>query len=93
MVADHASDKKNGGRSEKSVLEMISPYPNVSAFRFGNWFWNGCYEKSKEERDKLIDMMLAPDFDVEDLRGVNFNKIDTKERDFCSLGKWRREGC
>jgi hypothetical protein len=55
---------------------MISPYPNVSAFRFGNWFWNGSYKKSKEERDKLIDMMLAPDFDVEDLRGVNFNKID-----------------
>jgi hypothetical protein len=69
MVADHASDNKNSGKLEKSVLEMISPYPNVSAFRFGNWFWNGSYKKSKEERDKLIDMMLAPDFDVEDLRG------------------------
>jgi hypothetical protein len=57
---------------------MISPYPNVSAFQFGNWFWNGSYKKSKEEWDKLIDMMLAPDFDVEDLRGVNFNKIDTE---------------
>jgi hypothetical protein len=58
---------------------MISPYPNVSAFRFGNWFWNGSYKKSKEEGDKLIiDMMLAPDFDVEDLRGVNFNEIDTE---------------
>ncbi|KIM71648.1 hypothetical protein PILCRDRAFT_804839 [Piloderma croceum F 1598] len=67
MVADHASDKKNGGSLEKSVLEMISPYPNVSTFQFGNWFWNGSYKKSKEEWDKLIDTMLAPDFDVEDL--------------------------
>ena len=58
MVADHASNKKNGGKSEKSVLEMISPYPNVSAFRLGNWFWNGSYKKSKDERDKLINMML-----------------------------------
>jgi hypothetical protein len=74
MVADHASDEKNGGRLEKSVLEMISPYPNVSAFQFGNWFWNGCYKKSKEERDKLIDMMLAPDFDVEDIARSQFQQ-------------------
>jgi len=46
MVADHASDNKNSGKLEKSVLEMISPYPNVSTFWFGNWFWNGSYKKS-----------------------------------------------
>jgi hypothetical protein len=76
MVAGHVGDKRNVGKSEKSVLEIISPYPNVSAFRFGNWFWNGSQKKSKEEQDKLINMLSAPDFDVEDLQGVNFNKID-----------------
>lgn len=75
MVAD-VGDTMNAGRSEKTVDEIISPYPNMSSFRFANWFWNGGLKKSKIERGKLLDILLAPDFDVEDLRGVNFDKID-----------------
>ena len=78
MVVDHASNKMNSGKLEKSVLEMISPYLNVSAFWFENWFWNGSYKKLKDKQDKLIDMVLAPDFDVEDLWGVNCNKINAE---------------
>ena len=75
MIAD-VGDKTNAGRSKKTVNEIISPYPNMSSFRFANWFWNGGHKKSKIERGKLLNTLLAPDFDVEDLRGVNFDKID-----------------
>jgi hypothetical protein len=75
MVAD-VGDKRNTGRSEKTVNEIISPYPNMSSFRFAIWFWNGGHKKSKIERGKVLATLLAPCFDVEDLRGVNFDKID-----------------
>jgi hypothetical protein len=74
MVAD-VGDKTSSGGSEKTVNEIISPYLNTSSFRFANWFWNGGHKKLKIERGKLLDTSLAPDFDVEDLRGVNFDKI------------------
>ena len=75
MVADHASDERNSGKLEKSVYEIISPYLNVSVFWFGNWFWNGSYKKLEDKWDKLLDMVLAPDFNIEDLRGVNLTKL------------------
>ena len=77
MAAD-GGHKTSFARSEKTVNEIISSYLNMSLFRFAIWFWNGGHKKSKIKWDKLLDPLLAPDFDfdVEDLRGVNFNKID-----------------
>jgi len=66
MVAD-VGNKTNTGGSEKTVNEIISPYPNMSSFQFANWFWNGGHKKSKIEWGKLLDTLLAPDFDGEDL--------------------------
>ena len=77
MVAD-VGDETNARRSRKTVNETISPDPNMSSLRFANWFWNGGHKKSKIERSKLLNTLLAPDFDVEDLRVVNFDKIDTE---------------
>jgi len=92
MVAD-VSDKMNAARLEKTINETISPYPNMSSFRFANWFWNGGHKKSKIERGKLLDTLLAPDFDVEDLRGVNFDKIDMKlANDPEGTGSWIMAG-
>jgi hypothetical protein len=75
MVAD-GGHKTSSARLEKTVNKIISPYLNMSLFQFAIWFWNGGHKKSKIEWDKLFDTLLAPDFDVEDLRGVNFDKID-----------------
>jgi hypothetical protein len=74
MVADVGNKTSTG----KTLNEIISPYPNMSSFRFANWFWNGSHKKSKIERGNLLNTLLAPDFDVEELRGVNFDKIDTE---------------
>lgn len=54
------------------------PYPNLSSFLFGRWFW-GHENKSKEDRDRLLkDVLFHPNFVLEDIRNVNFNKIDAK---------------
>ncbi|KAH7924391.1 hypothetical protein BV22DRAFT_1195981 [Leucogyrophana mollusca] len=61
----------------KSVADIISPYPNLSSFLLNRWFWNGGAMKSRADRKSLLkDVVLHPDFKSEDLRDVNFEKID-----------------
>ncbi|KAI8973085.1 hypothetical protein BD414DRAFT_425210 [Trametes punicea] len=56
---------------------LIEPYPNMSAYLFGRWFWNGTATKSDADRmDLLENCILHPDFDPDDLRGLNWKKID-----------------
>ncbi|KAG1784624.1 uncharacterized protein HD556DRAFT_1280298 [Suillus plorans] len=62
--------------TDKSISDIISPYPNENAFNFGRWYWNTT-RQSKSTRQELLDnVILHPGFDPEDLRGVNFDKID-----------------
>lgn len=54
------------------------PYPNLSSFLFGNWFW-ARENKSRVDRDKLLsEVLLRPEFSLNDLRGVNFKSIDNQ---------------
>lgn len=54
------------------------PYPNISAFLFGGWFW-GHKNESRIDRDHLIkDVLFHRSFRLEELRGVNFKAIDAK---------------
>ncbi|KAF7971982.1 hypothetical protein HWV62_19325 [Athelia sp. TMB] len=83
LVADNVGnleptrDDSPPEQKKRSLLDIIFPYPNMSAFRLNRWFWNGSYKKSQLERDKLLDdVILQPDFDPNDLRGVDFGKLD-----------------
>ncbi|KIO28564.1 hypothetical protein M407DRAFT_22299 [Tulasnella calospora MUT 4182] len=53
------------------------PYPKFSSFLLGRWFWSG-EKKSQEDRAHLLDVLLHPDFRLDDIRGVGFNSIDKK---------------
>lgn len=43
---------------------------------FNNWFWNGGGTKTRDDRQSLVDTILNPDFVPEDLRGINWRKLD-----------------
>ncbi|KAI0357196.1 hypothetical protein OH77DRAFT_141434 [Trametes cingulata] len=56
---------------------LIAPYPNMSSFLFGRWFWNGAVTKSESDRaDLLENCILHPEFNPQDLHGLNWKKID-----------------
>ncbi|KAI0822397.1 hypothetical protein BC628DRAFT_1421825 [Trametes gibbosa] len=56
---------------------LIAPYPNMLSYLFGKWFWNGSAVKSKADWDHLLNhCILHPEFRPEDLRGMNWKKID-----------------
>ena len=60
-----------------SMQDSMWPYPNISAWRLGDWFWNGGDTKSKVGLKTLVsDVLLASDFAVKDLAGVSWDVID-----------------
>ncbi|KAJ7078763.1 hypothetical protein C8R43DRAFT_1177846 [Mycena crocata] len=62
--------------SPRALSDIIWPYPNLSSWLFGKWFWNEGDKKTKGARKGLLDILLSGAFSIEDLRGVNFDKID-----------------
>ncbi|KAG8932511.1 hypothetical protein FRC01_013537 [Tulasnella sp. 417] len=64
--------------SPPQTTRSFWPYPNISSFLLGNWFW-GSGGKSRADRENLVKgVLLHPEFVVNDIRGVNFNAIDDK---------------
>ncbi|KAF8204209.1 hypothetical protein K438DRAFT_1964576 [Mycena galopus ATCC 62051] len=61
---------------DHTAPDIIWLYPNISSWLFGKWFWNDGTDKSKSSRKNLLDILLSGVFELNDLRGVNFDKID-----------------
>lgn len=59
------------------VSEIISPCPNISAFRLQYWHWNQGEKKSKGARESLVrDVISAPDFVPSDIIGLDWRQMD-----------------
>ncbi|KAJ7076247.1 hypothetical protein B0H15DRAFT_790815 [Mycena belliarum] len=73
-----ASALKKSSRtlSSRTLADIIWPYPNLSSWLLGKWFWNDGDKKTKSARKGLLEILLSNVFKVDDLRGVNFDKID-----------------
>jgi hypothetical protein len=54
------------------------PYPNQSSFELGHWYWNGSVQKSHQSFKELIDIVGCPDFDPDDVRSTQWNKINSQ---------------
>jgi len=62
---------------QQGILDAIWPYPNLSAWRLGSWFWSSGDTISRSGFKDLVDnVLLAEDFDLEDIRDMNWDKID-----------------
>ena len=75
------------GRAEPNLLltqahdNFFAPFLNATVFHLMNWFYSGSSTKSVAELQSLVDdVLLAPDFNVSDLRGFNarreFRRLD-----------------
>ena len=56
--------------------QTFYPYPNRSAFWIGDWYWNGSTQKSQASFRELISIIGDPDFSSEDVRHMQWAKID-----------------
>ncbi|KZP02296.1 hypothetical protein FIBSPDRAFT_770925, partial [Athelia psychrophila] len=56
---------------------QLYPYPNESAFRLGEWYWDGT-QKSQSSFMKLLDIISNPSFRPADVRDVPWCQINSQ---------------
>lgn len=56
---------------------QLHPYPNESAFRLGEWYWDGT-QKSQSSFQKLVDIISNPSFRPGDVRDVQWKQINSQ---------------
>lgn len=56
----------------------VHPYPNLSSFLIGEWYWNGGERKSQASFEQLIKIVGHPEFRPEDVAGNNWRLIDAQ---------------
>jgi hypothetical protein len=56
----------------------VHPYPNLSSFLIGEWYWNSGERKSQASLEQLIKIVGHPEFRPEDVAGNNWKLIDAQ---------------
>lgn len=67
-------------QEQRTIQEIISPYPNLSSFLFDHHFWTSSPTKSRRDRDSTQELLSLDDFKASDLNGVNLNSIEEELR-------------
>jgi hypothetical protein len=64
--------------SSTPPVHRYGPYPNLSSFLMGEWYWNGGERKSHASFEQLIKIVGHPDFRPEDVAGNNWRLLDAQ---------------
>src|SRR5271155_2003838 len=59
-------------------VDRYNPYPNLSSFLIGEWYWNGGEKKSQASFEQLMKIVGHPEFRPEDVAGNNWRLIDAQ---------------
>ncbi len=64
--------------SEVSIVpaSLFRPYPNYNAFQLGEWYWNNSIQKTKDDFQKLINIISGEGFSPADIRNINWDSIN-----------------
>ena len=57
-------------------MDLIHPYPNLSSFLLGEWYWNDGLKKSQSSFTNLLNIVGHPDYRPEDISNVNWRMIE-----------------
>lgn len=76
--------------SPSSGAQMFYPYPNCTAFRLGDWFWNGGVQKSQASFREFVDIIGDPEYHPADIRNVQWDHIN-RELSMDDEGEWLDE--
>ena len=63
-------------QEQRTVKEIISPYPNLSSFLFNRHFWTSSTTKSQHDRDSAQELLTQDNFKASDLNGVKLSAIE-----------------
>lgn len=63
--------------SYANLADVILPYPTLSSFLLGEWYWNDGLKKSQSSFANLLKIVGHPEFRPEDVSNINWKIIDT----------------
>lgn len=69
----------------KPQPEPYAPFPNLSSFELGDWFYGQGTQKSLKDFKALISILTSPDFSLDDIRRTKWTTV------FRDLGKNKEE--
>lgn len=72
LTLNDLADESRPVEAESSILGV---YPNLSAFRLGDWFWTGG-QKSLPDFRKLLAILCDPSFSLRDVQIADWRKIN-----------------
>lgn len=73
---DHISQLPREDVQHPKLGNLFYPYPNESAMRLGDWYWNNGAQKSREDFKQLLSIVADPAFDAAELSGVAWDTIN-----------------
>jgi hypothetical protein len=76
VTSDDLHDVSDQAHQAESSPQSFYPYPNRSAFRLGDWYWNGGPQKSQASFKALVDIVGDPDFNPEDVRDTKWDRLN-----------------
>lgn len=82
-ASTQCSEKQSNGKPNKN--NPYEPFPNLSSFELGEWFYGQGPQKSLKDFKALIEVLTGPDFSLDDVRGTKWTRV------FQDLGKNREE--
>ena len=62
--------------SQSGTSSTFYPYPNLSSFLLGDWYWNGGVQKSQQNFKALLGIIGHTDFSPHDIKGTDWGKIN-----------------
>ncbi|KAJ3539624.1 hypothetical protein NMY22_g4649 [Coprinellus aureogranulatus] len=60
-----------------SLMNPFYPFPNLSSFALGEWYWGDSQEKSGRSFQRLVEILTSDDFVPQDLRAANWATINS----------------
>ncbi|RXW11204.1 hypothetical protein EST38_g14651, partial [Candolleomyces aberdarensis] len=71
--------------SGNSEIPSFGPFPNLSSFELGEWFYGQGVQKSLKDFKALIQLLTSPGFSISDIQNTKWKKV------FQDLGKNKEE--
>jgi hypothetical protein len=59
-------------------VDSYYPYPTLSSFLLGEWYWTDGVKKSQSSFNNLLKIIGHPDFRPEDVAGANWQRINAQ---------------
>lgn len=76
LPAEKPSTKRRSKKLTADPRSELYPFPNISSYRLGEWYWSDDGGKSRHSFQTLVGILGSEEFDPAEVRDANWAQID-----------------